>query len=211
MSLTVGPFFTRRLPLPITRRPRRSTLLHHRPPISADPDFQPGTSHLLSCPNPLLACINLLADRAVRSRLPTLRRSLAPRSAWTRARDCKPLPTEDIKAFVEEPHRKSGEMLEAYKIALDPSSWEAELAEAMRAHEEAMEGVDELEDDEDGEDEVGTASGAKKRKKTAAPAKDAKGKKAKVEKKAKVRHASDASFISPGRVCCLPQARKRQS
>jgi hypothetical protein len=131
-------------------------------------------------------------------RATSLARAQTPNSAWARPNECKPLPNEDIKAFIEEPHRKSGEMLEGYKIALDPSSWEAELAEAKRAHEEAMEGVDELEDDEDGEDEVGTASGAKKRKKTAAPAKDGKGKKAKVEKKAKVRFLDSSSARNPG-------------
>lgn len=93
------------------------------------------------------------------------------------------LSSEAISAYIAEPHHKNGELLQGYKIAADPSSWEADLERRMAEHAERMEGVDELE--EEGEEEVGTASGAKKRKAGgAAGGKDAKGgKKAKVEKK----------------------------
>lgn len=182
-----GPFFTCRPGSPVPRHSPRSTPSHILLPICGTPirliPYPPTFRHFPCSPtDPLLG--PRLVPIAPR---PLAHSALLRHSAWARPSECKALPTEDIRAFIDEPHRKSGEMLEGYKIALEPSSWEAELAEAKRAHDEAMEGVDELEDDEDGEDEVGTASGAKKRKKTAAPAKDAKGKKAKVEKKAKVR------------------------
>lgn len=93
------------------------------------------------------------------------------RSSWVLAKDLSKLKTHEIEAYINEPHKKNGDLLSGYKIALDPATWEAGL-EAKRQDDEEAEAeaeVDELE----GEDEVDEDKPAKikkrKRESEAAP------------------------------------------
>ena len=79
--------------------------------------------------------------------------------------------THEIEAFINEPSKRSGELLDGYKVALNPAKWEEEQ-ELKRAHaeeEEANAEVDQL-DEMDGLDADGDAdadevpSKSKKRK-----------------------------------------------
>lgn len=78
------------------------------------------------------------------------------------------LQKHEIEAYVNEPHKKNGELLEGYKIALDPSEWlDKKKTEAENVTTYDPEGeVDELEDEEDadGEDASGKKSKGTKRK-----------------------------------------------
>jgi hypothetical protein len=83
-------------------------------------------------------------------------------------KELTPLVKHEIEAYINEPHKKNGELLEGYKIALDPSEWltqkksEAENAPAYDPEGE----VDELDydDDAEGEDESGSKTKSTKRK-----------------------------------------------
>lgn len=103
-------------------------------------------------------------------------------SSWLAPRDVSALSPSAIDAYLSETHRKKdGSLMEAYKIAKDPSEWAAnfeESAAAQAAREAAAnEGVDELEDEE------APTGGKRKRQsisKKAAPAKKTKSEKTKV-------------------------------
>ena len=60
----------------------------------------------------------------------------------------------EIQAYVQEPAKRSGDLLEGYKIAQDPRKWEAErdALQAEAAAEQDNEEVDEL--DSEGEEEA---------------------------------------------------------
>ncbi|KAF4598700.1 hypothetical protein EYR38_007108 [Pleurotus pulmonarius] len=45
--------------------------------------------------------------------------------AWIPSQDIKHLTNDEIEAFLDEPYKKSEEILHAYTIALDPEDWEA--------------------------------------------------------------------------------------
>lgn len=98
-------------------------------------------------------------------------------SAWLAPRDLSHLKPHEISAFINEPHKKKGDLMEAYKIAADPAEWEEQKNEEQAAAEEAAadqdEGVDELDEADDAE------TGGKRKR--AEPKKDAKKKKAKLE------------------------------
>lgn len=106
--------------------------------------------------------------------------------AWLNARDIKSLPAHQIRAYLEESHRKKdGDLKKAYEIALNPSEWETRQSEyAVAAAEREDQLADEDEEDYEVEDEE--EEGSKKRK---APSKS----KAKTEKKAKVDKPKPAS------------------
>ena len=93
-------------------------------------------------------------------------------SAWLVSKDISRLKPHEIEAFINEPSKRSGELLDGYKIALDPAKWEEEQ-ELKRAHaeeEEANAEVDQLDGETDGLDADGDAdadevpSKSKKRK-----------------------------------------------
>ncbi|SGY14265.1 BQ5605_C010g06123 [Microbotryum silenes-dioicae] len=108
--------------------------------------------------------------------------------AWTARRDISSLTKDEIDTYVSSSSKKKGDLLEAYKIAKDPSSWlkmREDEANAVAAY-----------DDEDMLASADEASGSKgkaatkKRKAVAAkkdPVEDKKAKKAKLEKLAKTR------------------------
>ena len=88
-------------------------------------------------------------------------------SAWLVSKDMSRLQTHEIQAYVNEPFKKSGELLEGYRIALDPTKWEAkvEAERAEAAEEEENAEVDQLEEpDADGDDDDDEKPKTKKRK-----------------------------------------------
>ena len=97
-------------------------------------------------------------------------------SAWVVPKDMSKLKEHEIQSYINEPHKRSGELLAGYKIALDPAEWEKEKAiEAAEAKEKAENAqVDELDDedaqgDED-DSEKKTATKSRKRKRESEPA-----------------------------------------
>ncbi|KDQ55619.1 hypothetical protein JAAARDRAFT_133417 [Jaapia argillacea MUCL 33604] len=93
--------------------------------------------------------------------------------AWVTPKDMSKLQRHEIEAYVNEPFRKSGELLSGYKVALDPDQWEAELAEKLkekqRDDEEAE--VDQLESEGDEEKKMPTKSKKRKRESEAGASK----------------------------------------
>ncbi|KAL5507466.1 hypothetical protein ACEPAH_6922 [Sanghuangporus vaninii] len=85
--------------------------------------------------------------------------------AWVPPKDLSKLKKHEIEAYINEPHKKSGDLLSGYRIALDPSTWEREMESKREAAEEAEadEEVDELEGEEEAGDEDEPAK-TKKRK-----------------------------------------------
>ncbi|ETW81208.1 hypothetical protein HETIRDRAFT_319450 [Heterobasidion irregulare TC 32-1] len=67
--------------------------------------------------------------------------------AWLVSKDISRLQQHEIEAYINEPYKKSGDLLTGYRIALDPTKWEEELenkrVEAAEAEENAE--VDQLE------------------------------------------------------------------
>lgn len=66
--------------------------------------------------------------------------------AWLVSKDISKLQTHEIESYINEPYKKSGELLSGYRVALDPRKWEldreAAIAEAEAAAASAE--VDEL-------------------------------------------------------------------
>ncbi|PSS38004.1 hypothetical protein PHLCEN_2v144 [Hermanssonia centrifuga] len=88
--------------------------------------------------------------------------------AWIVPKDISKLQEHEIQAYIDEPYKKSGDLLQGYKIALDPKKWEEdrEAAQAEEAEAEANAEVDQLESDaeEEAEDEEDKKPKTKKRK-----------------------------------------------
>ncbi|KAF9456049.1 hypothetical protein BDZ94DRAFT_1276644 [Collybia nuda] len=72
--------------------------------------------------------------------------------AWLVAKDMSKLQTHEIQSYISEPFKKSGDLLQGYRIALDPTQWEEERAMATHEafEEEANAEVDQLESDTEG-------------------------------------------------------------
>ncbi|KAH9059016.1 hypothetical protein EDB87DRAFT_1675247 [Lactarius vividus] len=107
--------------------------------------------------------------------------------AWLVSKDISRLKTHEIEAFINEPSKRSGELLDGYKVALNPTKWEEEQ-ELKRAHaeeEEANAEVDQLDGEVDGLDADGDADADE------APSKSKK-RKRESETKAKARTKSSA-------------------
>ncbi|KAI9437452.1 hypothetical protein H4582DRAFT_2077004 [Lactarius indigo] len=107
--------------------------------------------------------------------------------AWLVSKDISRLKTHEIEAFINEPSKRSGELLDGYKVALNPTKWEEEQ-ELKRAHaeeEEANAEVDQLDGEMDGLDADGDADADE------APSKSRK-RKRESETKAKARTKSSA-------------------
>lgn len=121
---------------------------------------------------------------------------------------------KQIEAYLQDPHKKSGELKEAYKIAQDPTEWNEEQNRIVENHERSLldaaeeeeENQDQLQDeDEDQDDDAEPES--KKRKRDGAgsgkvreSASDKQRKKQKLtEAKPKVRDLSN-SALRPTRI-----------
>jgi hypothetical protein len=116
--------------------------------------------------------------------------------AWLVAKDISRLKPHEIEAFINEPSKRSGELLDGYKVAVDPAKWEEEQ-ELKRVHaeeEEANAEVDQLEGENDGLDADGDAdadeapSKARKRKRESET-------KPKVRSKASAKKDKDADSV----------------
>ncbi|KAH7339980.1 hypothetical protein B0J17DRAFT_627981 [Rhizoctonia solani] len=100
--------------------------------------------------------------------------------AWLPTKDVSRLLPHEIAAYLAEPSKRKGDLMEGYKIANDPHEWRKEkdaLAERERANEAAgisvNDDVDELDnEDEDEEDE---AKPKKRKREAAAEKKEGKG------------------------------------
>jgi len=70
------------------------------------------------------------------------------------------LQRHEIESYISEPHKKSSELLNGYRIALDPATWlaekEAMIQDTVDMEENAE--IDQLAETEDGEDEGAAAS-----------------------------------------------------
>jgi hypothetical protein len=105
------------------------------------------------------------------------------------------LKPHEIEAFITEPSKRSGELLDGYKIALDPAKWEEEqeLKRANAEEEEANAEVDQLDGETDGLDADGDADADE------APSKSKKRKreetKSKVRTKASAKKDKDADSV----------------
>jgi hypothetical protein len=94
------------------------------------------------------------------------------------------LDTPAIDAYITSGNKKSGELLDAYKTAKDPSDWEALQRENAERFRNQLDGPDEIqsdggEDEDELEDDDGSAGDKRKRK---GDKKAANGKKVKTEK-----------------------------
>ncbi|CUA70616.1 PWWP domain-containing protein2 [Schizosaccharomyces pombe 972h-] [Rhizoctonia solani] len=101
--------------------------------------------------------------------------------AWLPTKDVSRLLPHEIAAYLAEPSKRKGDLLEGYKIANDPHEWRKEkdaLAERERANEAAgisvHDDVDEL-DNEDEEDDDDVKPKKRKRDSAAADKKEGKG------------------------------------
>jgi hypothetical protein len=74
-------------------------------------------------------------------------------SAWQVIAGLQKLQKHEIEAYINEPSKKNGDLLEGYKIALDPSEWDNNRAETLRKYLEEQKNapVDELDEEEDDE------------------------------------------------------------
>ncbi|EIN11168.1 hypothetical protein PUNSTDRAFT_118694 [Punctularia strigosozonata HHB-11173 SS5] len=108
--------------------------------------------------------------------------------AWTIAKDLSKLQKHEIEAYINEPFRKNADLLQGYKIALNPEKWEQEREAALEAEAEALAEVDELEgeeeeeEDEDAPKKKKAVAKKRKRESESAPASKAKATKAKAKK-----------------------------
>jgi hypothetical protein len=89
-------------------------------------------------------------------------------SSWLGPKEISLLQKHEIEAYINEPHKKNGELLDGYKVALDPTDWLAlkkAQAEKEAAYDPSGE-VDELEDEEDadGEEDTGRKKGTKRKR-----------------------------------------------
>ena len=149
----------------------RSSILIQYQPLSPRSDHlarsRPGTVSDSSQPE-TSACARFI------SLLQALTRCLI--SAWVVPKDMSKLKEHEIQSYINEPHRRSGDLLAGYKIALNPLEWEkAKAIEAAEAKEKAENAqIDELDDedaqgDED-ESEKKATTKSRKRKRESEPA-----------------------------------------
>ncbi|KZO98801.1 Tudor/PWWP/MBT [Calocera viscosa TUFC12733] len=106
--------------------------------------------------------------------------------AWLFSKDLSKLQKHEIEAFISEPHRKNSELMEGYRVALDPTEWEDNYTKRMAdaAEDEAAMQEDQLDEEEE---EVEEAPAAGKKRKRESLAADKKSKKAKLEQLSKKR------------------------
>ncbi|PFH53662.1 hypothetical protein AMATHDRAFT_900 [Amanita thiersii Skay4041] len=103
--------------------------------------------------------------------------------AWLVAKDISKLQTHEIQSYINEPYKKSGDLLQGYRIALDPLGWEQEIDARMQqaAEEEPGTEVDELLSENDDGDSTKAKSRKRKRVSDAGTTKSKKGARSKKE------------------------------
>ncbi|KAF8625302.1 hypothetical protein AX15_005435 [Amanita polypyramis BW_CC] len=91
--------------------------------------------------------------------------------AWLVAKDISKLQPHEIESYINEPFKRSGDLLQGYRIALDPTKWEQEVEAAgqVAVEEEANAEIDELESERDDDDSAKAKSKKRKRLSDAAP------------------------------------------
>lgn len=102
------------------------------------------------------------------------------------SKDISKLKEHEIEAYISEPHKKSGDLLTGYRIALDPVKWEKEREKADLAAVEQEDNapVDQLESDNEDDGAKKPAKPKKRKRDSEAPAPKPKAKpKTKGEKK----------------------------
>lgn len=95
-------------------------------------------------------------------------------SSWAVPRELSPLSDAEIKKYIDSTNKANGALMSAYKIALDPVEWEAEMIESERNRQD--QDTDELEEEEEEEEEAeesAKGSAAKRKRKPAADKKSA--------------------------------------
>jgi hypothetical protein len=103
------------------------------------------------------------------------------------SKDISKLKQHEIEAYINEPHKKSGDLLTGYRIALDPSKWEKERenADLAAVEQEDNAPVDQLDSDNEDDGAKKPVKPKKRKRESEAPPPKPKAKpKAKGEKKA---------------------------
>lgn len=103
------------------------------------------------------------------------------------SKDISKLKQHEIEAYINEPHKKSGDLLTGYRIALDPSKWEKERenADLAAVEQEDNAPVDQLDSDNEDDGAKKLVKPKKRKRESEAPPPKPKAKpKAKGEKKA---------------------------
>ena len=132
---------------------------------------------LITKSRPFTACDSSPEETSKFHVVPILTLSLNQPSSWLVSKDISRLKTHEIEAFISEPSKRSGELLDGYKVALNPTKWEEEqeVKRANAEEEEANAEVDQLDAEMDGLDADGDAdadegvSKSKKRKRESEP------------------------------------------
>ncbi|KAG1869768.1 hypothetical protein C8R48DRAFT_98786 [Suillus tomentosus] len=91
--------------------------------------------------------------------------------AWLVSKDISKLKQHEIEAYINEPHKKSGDLLTGYRIALDPSKWEKERenADLAAVEQEDNAPVDQLDSDNEGDGTKKTSKTKKRKRESEAP------------------------------------------
>lgn len=98
------------------------------------------------------------------------RRLLYHYSAWLTPQDISKLQRHEIQSYIEEPYRRSGDLLKGYQIALDPKKWEEDQAQLKQNEEEEVnDEVDQLESENDEDDSKKSKTKKRKRESESAP------------------------------------------
>lgn len=107
----------------------------------------------------------------------------------------------EIEAYIREPSKKSGDLMDAYKTALDPTEWEAAREKLQQELEEEQKNasVDELEDEDNEEDGEDTKPLNRKRKRVDDSAKRSKAKTTRAKREPKARSEEIAPRPRKGR------------
>ena len=64
---------------------------------------------------------------------PAVLKKFALYSAWLQAKDLSKLQIHEIQAYINEPHKRNGDLLEGYRVALNPEGWEEKQKELVEA------------------------------------------------------------------------------
>ncbi|KAI5121573.1 hypothetical protein M0805_000753 [Coniferiporia weirii] len=93
--------------------------------------------------------------------------------AWVPPKDLSKLKKHEIEAYIAEPHKKNGDLLTGYRIALDPEPWERQMEDKRVEAEEAEADaeVDELDGEEEPADDEKPAKTKKRKRESEAGAK----------------------------------------
>jgi hypothetical protein len=107
--------------------------------------------------------------------------------AWLISKDISRLKEHEIRAYINEPHKKNGDLLTGYRIALDPEKWEKEREslDMAAAEQEDNAPVDQLDSENEDEETTKPVKSKKRKRDSEVPSGKTKAKaKPKAEKKA---------------------------